>query len=297
MKSQKWLLARLGVAALTLSTGVIVSAQLLPSEPPRAFGSSITPAYEGWFENADGTKSFLIGYLNRNRALAVDVPIGPNNRFEPGGPDLGQPTHFRPGRQVGMFLVTVPKEFTAQDRIIWSITHNGVTNSIPFRLHTDYNVSPFQIQHSEGHGNTPPLIKFDERGQTIQGPVAMTTRALTRTTSVAKPLSLTVWAEDDAKYSSGSNAPMRTPPPPVELKWTKYRGPGTVTFDKDKPEFETLAGGKPDETFRGRNATTAKFSEPGEYLLHMVANDYSGDGGGGEVCCWTTVLVKVTVTP
>ena len=24
--------------------------------------------------------------------------------------------------------------------------------------------------------------------------------------------------------------------------------------------------------------------------------DYSGDGGGGEVCCWTNAIVKVTVT-
>ena len=41
----------------------------------------------------------------------------------------------------------------------------------------------------------------------------------------------------------------------------------------------------------------AKFSQPGEYLLHVTAEDYSGNGGGGEVCCWTTALVRVTVTP
>jgi len=32
-------------------------------------------------------------------------------------------------------------------------------------------------------------------------------------------------------------------------------------------------------------------------VLHATANDYSGEGGSGEVCCWTTALVKVTVTP
>ena len=37
--------------------------------------------------------------------------------------------------------------------------------------------------------------------------------------------------------------------------------------------------------------------EPGEYVLQVLANDYSGDGGGGFVCCWTNTLVKVTVTP
>jgi len=32
-------------------------------------------------------------------------------------------------------------------------------------------------------------------------------------------------------------------------------------------------------------------------VLQVTANDYSGEGGAGEVCCWTTALVKVTVTP
>jgi len=41
---------------------------------------------------------------------------------------------------------------------------------------------------------------------------------------------------------------------------------------------------------------TATFNEPGDYFLQVTANDYSGEGGSGEVCCWTTALVKVTVT-
>lgn len=286
------------VAGLACGVLVFGQQQPLPSEPPRGFGASITASFEGWFENADGSFSFLVGYLNRNRAQAMDVPIGPNNRIEPGGPDMGQPTHFLPGRQVGIFLVTAPKEFTPEQRLTWTLTVNGVTNSIPFRLHTDYNVSPFAISHSATLGNTPPIIRFDERGETIQGPVAMVARpALTRTTSMSTPLALSLWAEDDARYSSGSNAPVKNPPPPVELTWSKYRGPGAVTFDKAKPEMEKLAGGNPNELFRGKSATTAKFSEPGEYLLHVVANDYSGDGGGGEICCWTSAIVRVTVTP
>ena len=198
----------------------------------------------------------------------------------------------------GMFVVTVPKEFTLPQKLTWTITFNGQTNSIPLRLNTDYNVSPFKIEHGGPLGNTPPVIRFDERGDTIQGPRAMVSKAaLTRTTSLSMPLSLTTWAEDDAKYSSGTNAPMRNPPTPVSLTWSKFRGPGAVTFDKAKPEIEKLAGGNVGEQFRGRGATTAKFGEPGEYVLHVVANDYSGDGGGGQVCCWTTALVKVTVTP
>jgi hypothetical protein len=281
-----------------LAGGVLLFGQQLPSEPARQFGTSVTGSFEGWFDNKDGSHSFLVGYLNRNRAQEVDIPIGPNNRIEPGGPDLGQPTHFLPGRQIGLFIVTVPKEFTPQQRLTWTITLNGQTNSIPFRLNTDYNVSPFEIGHGGTQGNTPPRIRFDERGEVVQGPIAtMSKPILTRTTSVSSPLALSILAEDDARYSTGSNAPMRTPPPPVSVKWSKFRGPGKVTFDKPKPEIEKLAGGNVGEPFRGRTSTTATFSEPGEYLVHFTANDYSGDGGGGEICCWTTALVKVTVTP
>jgi len=32
-------------------------------------------------------------------------------------------------------------------------------------------------------------------------------------------------------------------------------------------------------------------------VLHIVANDWSGDGGGGFQCCWTNAQVKVSVKP
>jgi hypothetical protein len=104
-----------------------------------------------------------------------------------------------------------------------------------------------------------------------------------------------LWADDDAKYSTGTNAPMTTPRPPVSISWAMYRGPEDVKFESGK--LETLKGGKVGEPYSGKMATTATFSAPGEYVLEVTGNDYSGPGGGGEVCCWTTGLVKVTVTP
>ena len=68
-------------------------------------------------------------------------------------------------------------------------------------------------------------------------------------------------------------------------------------FDKDRPTMEMLAGGAVNVPFRGKATTTVTFSEPGEYVLHVNAKDYSGEGGSGEVCCWTTATGKVTVTP
>jgi hypothetical protein len=68
-----------------------------------------------------------------------------------------------------------------------------------------------------------------------------------------------------------------------------------VTFDKSNPPVERVPGGK--AAFSGKSTTTVSFSEPGDYVLHVTANDYSGDGGGGFQCCWTTAMVKVAVKP
>jgi hypothetical protein len=284
------LLVGAGVLSLSTTSDPSVAAQQI-SEPFRSAGANITPAYEGWFTNADGTHSFLIGYLNRNTSQVIDVPIGPNNRMEPGGPDLGQPTHFLPGRQTGVFLITVPKEFDRKQRLSWSITSNGLTTSVPFWMNEPYEVNPWT---DVAVGNRPPVLRFDPKGPTTQGPIGMVAKAVARTATLSGGLSLPVWAADDAKYSSGSNAPQRNPPPAVILHWSKYRGPGTVTFDKVPPVFEKTEG---DAVFNGKATVVAKFSQPGDYVLHVDAEDYSGRGGGGEVCCFTTAMVKVTVTP
>ena len=92
-------------AALAFAGAVGVAAQVkLPSVPPKQFGASVTPSFDGWFFNADGSQTFLVGYFNRNTEQEVDIPIGPNNHFEPGEADLGQPTHFLTRRRYGMFV-------------------------------------------------------------------------------------------------------------------------------------------------------------------------------------------------
>jgi hypothetical protein len=284
--------------ALALVVGTVcavAAAQQLPSEPRRQFGTSVTGAFEGWFENADGSRTFLVGYLNRNLARAVDVPIGPDNRIEPGGPDLGQPTHFLPGRQWGVFTVTVPKEFTgAEQRLTWTIVVNGQATSIPLRLHPDYNINPFSDVAVK---NTPPAIRLAESGPDTKGPLALLAAAPSKTVAPGVPLALPVWTSDDGRFANATMAPPRNLPTPVELTWTKYRGPGDVSFDKATPPIQVLAGGPINQPFRGTATATARFSEPGDYVLHLLANDFSGEGGAGELCCWSTALVKVRVTP
>jgi len=284
--------ARCGMAVLLAAA--VLSAQQLPSEPQRQFGTGITGAFEGWFDAAASGRFFLIGYLNRNMAQELDVPIGASNRIEPGGPDMGQPTHFLPGRQWGVFVIPVPKDFTTADqRLTWTIVVNGQATTIPLRLHRDYTVTPFSDVAVK---NTPPLVRLDENGSSIQGPVARLETAPSRSASLSSALALPVWVTDDARYASGTMAIPRKLPPPVQLTWSKYRGPGAVSFDAVSPPVQFIAGGGVNVEFRGKATATARFSEPGDYVLHLLVNDFSGEGGAGEICCWTNALLKVTVT-
>ena len=284
---------RLGLfcAAGLLAGGVVLSGQKIAiPEPRRGAGDSITGAFEGWYYNPDGSRAFLIGYYNRNARQELDVPIGPNNRIEPGGPDMGQPTHFLTGRQWGMFMVPIPRDFKPDDSYVWTITANGQTTSIPLRTKPDYVMSPFT---EIAVGNTPPAIRFEQTGKATQGPIATLATAPVRTATVGTPLALPLFLTDDMKYTSGTSAPPSAQRSPASLRWSKYRGPGDVTFDKARPELEKLS--QAEGMYSGRATTNATFSEAGEYVLHVTANDYSGDGGGGFGCCWTTALLKVTV--
>jgi hypothetical protein len=110
-------------------------------------------------------------------------------------------------------------------------------------------------------------------------------------------MNLTVLVSDDAKYTSSSGARPAKTPSPVTVKWIAYRSPGAVKFGNERPEV--VKADRPGSTapFNGQATTTVTFSEPGDYILNVTANDYSGEGGNGFQCCWTTGKVKVSVQP
>ena len=141
----------------------------------RESGQSVTGAFEGWYPNPDGTFSLLLGYMNRNSAQTLDIPVGPNNRIEPGGPDQGQPTYFLPRRQWGVFRIVVPKDFGSK-KLTWTIVNNGQSTSIPMSLNPLWVVEPFK---DAGNGNTPPVVRFEPGGPTLTGPPQGIARTLT----------------------------------------------------------------------------------------------------------------------
>jgi hypothetical protein len=48
-------------------------------------GQGVAPVYEGFDINADGSYNMWFGYMNRNYEEELDIPVGPENTFEPGG--------------------------------------------------------------------------------------------------------------------------------------------------------------------------------------------------------------------
>jgi hypothetical protein len=292
---------RLATVFALAAGGAMVSAQggLLPSSPKLRFGASVTPAYDGWYDNPDGSHTYLIGYYNRNWTQEIDIPLGPNNHFEPGDADRGQPTHFMPNRNFGMFTITMPKEFPATERMWWVLTVNGVTSRVPFHRSADYNITPTQASEESpgGRYNKPALLKFAEKDPWIQGPIATLSKAVTRTATVNTPMPLDMWVADDALFSSGTNATPTTTPPIVELVVNKYRGPGKVTTNKGHDKVTTIKGGKLEQDYEGKASTTLTFDQAGDYVVHVTALDLSGPGGGATGCCWTTSMIKVNVTP
>ena len=266
-------------AALLLAAASRAPAQVTRLDAPRphAIGQSVSPSFEGWYENPDGSFSIVFGYLNRNFEEHLDIPVGPDNRIVPGPADRGQPTHFLPRRHTGVFAIRVPADFGEQE-LTWSLTAHGQTIAIPGSLRPAWRIDALR---EVTNGNTPPELRFAPGGEPGQGPAGVATRI---SAVPSRPVELSVWTTDDGL--SRSRGSIRTPP---GVAWSKYRGPGAVSFTEVQPPLDE----------DGHAVTQATFGAPGEYTLRVLAWDESGAQravmAGGFFCCWTNGYVTVDV--
>src|SRR5687768_1015973 len=156
-----------GVAAAMLLAFQVgtASAQMRSSY---SSGQNVAPAFEGWEENADGSFSFVFGYMNRNWEEELNVPAGAENSFSPGPADRGQPTHFLPRRNRFVFKVRVPADFGNKE-LVWTLTANGVTKKAYASLKPDYLIDNMVIASENGslgagtsspesRANIPPIL-------------------------------------------------------------------------------------------------------------------------------------------
>jgi hypothetical protein len=226
-----------------------------------AVGQNVAPAFEGWQQNPDGTYSFFFGYLNRNFEEQVDVPIGPNNNVEPGG-DRGQPTHFYPRRQRFVFKVTVPKDWDKQQRVTWTLTSHGRTDQAKGWLQPEWELNEEVISENNGGGvleagNEPPSITGSS-AETVTLPNALTLTLTATDDGIPKP-------RQRRTTTTNANGDRPRRDRGLLIKWTLYRGPGTVRFD---PDTSPDSYGQP-VTFTSK----VTFSAPGQYVLQAIASD------------------------
>ena len=287
-RSAGYLPSSRGVAFLVL-LAALAAAPESRAQQSFATGQGISPAYEGWVRNDDGSFDLVFGYMNRNWEQAIDVPVGSDNAIEPGGPDRGQPTRLLPRRNRFVFRVRVPADFGDRE-LVWTLTANGRTHRAYATLKRDYYIDDLVIQANFGAagaaGSTPELAGN-------AAPVLAVEGGSTRTVRVGEPLALAASVTDDD--IPGARPLARTNPrrpgrittdtaTGLRLSWFVYRGAGEVVFDPPQiVTWEDTRVGRdspwspgwstPDPPEDGRWETRATFSRPGDYVLRALAHD------------------------
>ena len=177
------------------------------------------------------------------------------------------------GRQWGVFVIKVPKDFG--DKVVrWTLIANGETQTVPFSLNKGYPITPFK---ELGMGNQPPTLWFSEGGAKVTGP----------------PVGIA------ASFSGAANQPVRAHRlcrrRQGEGQQGGERGHGVVAQASRSRQRHLRARAHPGaEGGRGDDGV-GDVLRAGRYLLRVQANDESGEGGGGFQCCWTNTYVKVII--
>jgi len=250
--------------ALVVAGSVTLGAQSLSYSR----GQNVSPAYEGWEEAADGTRYFVFGYMNRNWQEEIDVPVGPDNSFNIGDADQGQPTHFLPRRNRFIFRVPVPKNFGDKDELVWTLTTQGKTEKAYASLRLDYQIDDVVRASETGalgagtsspeiRANKPPKVEVQGRktleakvGEPVTLAAVVTDDGIPKRrmsglagAAVANPGSRRDVAQTPANSQNPITVNRATQPPArvtvgknvgLHLTWYVYRGPGRVTFNPEQ---------------------------------------------------------------
>ena len=137
--------------------------------------------------------------------------LGTANQMEPAPADQGQPTTFLPGRQRAAFRIKVPADF--KGKFAWTLTYGGVTQTATASLDQNYS-----------------LDVGDPEPPTVKAPADVSAR-------VNQPVTLTPIVAPAPRPPVPPNADIvarRSAGAPISVWWSKFRGPGTITFGEGR---------------------------------------------------------------
>jgi hypothetical protein len=258
-------LCRAGVCAALLlfaAGGARLHAQIqYPGGTQYHRGQDVSPTFDGWEGNADGTFSFYFGYLNRNSDEEIDIPLGPENSFDLGNGDQGQPTHFYPSRRWFVFKVTVPKDWPKDKRLVWTLTNRGRTNLAKGWLQPEWEIDQLLISKN---AISDPFLQAANTNPNPDNKAPVITGGPAQTVTLPASAVLKVTATDDGLPKPGPGD-RGGKVQGVQIRWILYRGPGKVQFD---PDLSPAVYGKP-----LTSETRVSFSAPGNYRIRAIATD------------------------
>lgn len=244
-------------------------------------GQNVATVFDGFEENPDGTFNMVFGYFNRNLEQKLDIPIGPDNNVEPGGPDQGQPTHLLPRLNHYVFRVKVPKDFGTRE-IVWTLTAHGKTEKAYASLRPEYLLDKGIIQIDEGGGQGAQAEANQAPAVTVEGDMQRTVRA-------GEVLSLTAIVRDDG-LPPPAKRPRRPslltlPPTGLRVAWFLYRGSEKdVLFEPEQlkvyPDRRPGSNSPwapgwmpPPVPADGRYPVKLTFNTPGTFVVRVMAHD------------------------
>jgi hypothetical protein len=276
---------------------MLLAAQRMRGQLQYASGEEVVPDYAGWEANSDGSFNMVFGYMNRNYDEHLHVPIGANNKFEPGEIDRGQPTYFYPRRSKYVFRIRVPADFGSKE-LVWTLTSNGKTRRAYATLKPDYAIDgPAIYLNNSGYSQVGRAVKN-------QAPVVNVEGDKQRVAKVGEPLTLTALVTDDGipqvRPAPGGTGIGFKSALGLRVAWIVYRGPGDkVVFTPEQfkvyADFTHEAANSPFTPGwtppplppDGRHTVKATFREPGTYVVRLSAHD-----GGFESTGDVTVIVQ-----
>lgn len=298
--------ALMGLIAAPLYAQLPTHLRDYPLATRKASGDLVAPMFNGWIANADGSTTMVFGFVNRNREEIVDIPLGPNNYIEPAQFDGVQPTHFpvysRGGfvglQERGSFAVTLPADMAGTE-VVWTLKHAGHSYSIPGRAtSTAYEMSALE----RALGSLNPAIRLDMDGPEAGDRVGIMGSRVTAT--VGEPVELTAYTQDRGNRHNYEEMDRMTFP--LGIEWILHQGPAKVGFEPERfsgrmrLRQEDDSDATPPTVVDGWvvEKTQATFSEPGEYVIRLRADNFAApDSKFDNQCCWSNAYIPVTVTP